>query len=77
MKNQRVFTNLLLTFGLGVIAGILFAPRSGEKTRKILAERAEQSIGCACTTLIDKMAMLKGRIGEYLEDMKEKVEDAD
>jgi len=70
MKNQKFFTNLLLTFGLGVVVGILFAPRSGEKTRKILAERAEQSSGCACTTLIDRMAMLKGRIGEYVDDLK-------
>jgi len=75
MNKSGILSNLLLVFGLGVLIGILFAPRSGEKTRKILAEKMENTCGCACTSLIDRLAMLKGRISEYMDELKEKVED--
>jgi gas vesicle protein len=35
---------LLLGIGLGVVAGILFAPQSGEKTRRMIREKAEDSV---------------------------------
>lgn len=75
MRNQKIFTNLLLTFSLGIVVGILFAPRSGDKTRKILAEKVEQSCGSALTSLMDRIVMFKGRLGEYMDDLKEKAED--
>ncbi len=77
MKKAAILSNLLLVFGLGMLVGVLFAPRSGEKTRKMLAEKMEDSCGCACTNLADKAAMLKGRISEYMEELKQKVEDVD
>ncbi|MGM0366796.1 MAG: YtxH domain-containing protein, partial [Actinomycetota bacterium] len=66
MKKSGILSNLLLVFGLGVLIGILFAPRSGEKTRKMLAEKMEDTCGSTCTNLIDRVAMLKGRINEYM-----------
>ncbi|MDD3776246.1 MAG: YtxH domain-containing protein [Actinomycetota bacterium] len=75
MRSQRIVANLLLTFGLGVVVGILFAPKSGEQTRKILAGKIEQYCGSTCTSIVDQMAMFRGRMGEYLSDLKEKAED--
>lgn len=34
----------LLGLGLGVAAGILFAPQSGEETRRMLRDRAEEGV---------------------------------
>jgi gas vesicle protein len=34
----------LVGLGLGVIAGLLFAPRSGEETRKYLRERSNKAL---------------------------------
>lgn len=75
MRKSGFFTNFILIFGLGVIIGILFAPRSGEKTRKILSEKIEKGCGNMCTNLTDKMAMFRGRMQEYLNELKEKTED--
>lgn len=40
MEERSGFGYFLLGLGIGVAAGILWAPRSGEETRQILAERA-------------------------------------
>ncbi len=77
MKKIGVLANLLLVFGLGVLVGLLFAPRTGEKTRKIIAEKMEDTCGCACTNLSDKIALFKGRLSDYMDDLKQKVEDVD
>jgi gas vesicle protein len=36
------FVYFLTGLGIGALIGILFAPQSGERTREILAERAEE-----------------------------------
>ena len=35
-------TNFLLGFGLGLTVGVLFAPKSGDKTREYLGTRASE-----------------------------------
>lgn len=34
----------LLGVGLGVVAGILFAPQSGEETRQLIKDRADEGV---------------------------------
>ncbi len=75
MRKSGWFTNFIFIFGLGVLIGILFAPRPGDKTRKILAEKMEERCGNIYTNLADRLAMLRGKIQEYLNDLKEKTED--
>lgn len=40
MEEKSGFGYFLLGLGIGVAAGILWAPRSGEETRQLIAERA-------------------------------------
>jgi gas vesicle protein len=40
MEERNGFGYFLLGLGIGVAAGILFAPRPGEETRQILADKA-------------------------------------
>jgi gas vesicle protein len=37
--------NFLLGFGLGIAAGVLFAPQAGEDTREYLGSKANDSVG--------------------------------
>ena len=41
MEDDSKFSYFFLGLGLGVAAGILFAPKSGEETREFLRSRAE------------------------------------
>ena len=43
MEERSGFGYFLLGLGIGVAAGILWAPRSGEETRQLLADRAGDS----------------------------------
>jgi gas vesicle protein len=40
MADENKFTYFILGFGIGVAAGILFAPQSGEETRGMLRAKA-------------------------------------
>src|SRR2546422_802761 len=55
---------LIVGLGLGVLVGILFAPKSGEETRDFLAEKADEG---------SKYAQRKARgLKERAEDLLEK-----
>ncbi|MEZ5355894.1 MAG: YtxH domain-containing protein [Bryobacteraceae bacterium] len=41
--DERRFSYFFLGLGIGVAAGILFAPKSGDETRALLRSRAEDS----------------------------------
>jgi gas vesicle protein len=42
MEEDKKFSYFFLGLGIGVAAGILFAPKSGEETRELLKEKAEE-----------------------------------
>jgi gas vesicle protein len=42
MEERSGFGYFLLGLGLGVAAGVLWAPRSGDETRRLLADKAEE-----------------------------------
>jgi gas vesicle protein len=42
MEERSGFGYFLLGLGIGVAAGILWAPKAGEETRQLLAEKAEE-----------------------------------
>ena len=75
MNNSNIFSYLCLAFGLGVLCGILFAPRPGEETRKILIDQMEDSYEKACDFITDGAARAKKQVQEYMEDLKERVEE--
>ena len=43
-NGESKFSYLLIGLGLGAIAGLLLAPRSGEETRKYLRRRSNKSL---------------------------------
>lgn len=58
------FPYFLIGIGIGAIAGLLFAPRSGEDTRKCLRERSNKSL--------DYLNQQAGKLRESAEGMVEK-----
>jgi gas vesicle protein len=64
MEERSGFGYFLLGLGIGVAAGILWAPRSGEETRQIIADRAGEGAD-----------YLKARAQEGTEYVRQRTED--
>jgi len=77
MKSSDSFGFILLVFGLGVLAGILLAPRKGEETRKILKERMEECCSKTCGFITEKTAEVKKQAEKYAEKLKKNMEEAE
>jgi gas vesicle protein len=77
MKGSNTFGHILLIFGLGVLAGILIAPRKGEETRKILRERMEECCSKTCGFISEKTAEVKKQAGKYAETLRKNMEESE
>lgn len=64
------FTYFLAGIGIGALVGILFAPQSGEETRKYLAQKAEEGRDYAQR----KARELRERAEDLIERSKEVVD---
>lgn len=64
MEERSGFGYFLLGLGIGVAAGILWAPRSGQETRQLIADKAGESAD-----------YLKARAQEGGEYMRQRTED--
>jgi len=64
MEERSGFGYFLLGLGIGVAAGILWAPRSGEETRQLLADKAGDSADYLRTRAQDGTEYLKSRTDE-------------
>jgi gas vesicle protein len=63
MAEEKKFSYFFLGLGIGVAAGILFAPKSGEETRQFLKSKADEG-----------KDYLKKRGDEFVESASEVVE---
>jgi len=63
-NGESKFPYFLVGMGLGAIAGLLFAPRSGEETRKYLRERSTKGL--------DTLNQQAGKLRESTEGMVQK-----
>lgn len=77
MKNSDIFGYTLLILGLGIIVGILIAPRKGEETRKILREQMEECCGKTCEFITEKAAQVKKQAQKYAEELKKGMEETE
>ena len=77
MKNSDIFGYTLLILGLGIIVGILIAPRKGEETRKILSEQMEECCGKTCEFITEKAAQVKKQAQKYAEELKKNMEETE
>ena len=64
MEEKSGFGYFLLGLGIGVAAGILWAPRAGEETRQLIADKAGEGAG-----------YLKDRTDEGREYVRQRTED--
>jgi gas vesicle protein len=64
MEERSGFGYFLLGLGIGVAAGILWAPRSGEETRQLIADRAGEGAD-----------YLKARAQEGTDYVRQRTED--
>jgi len=64
MEERNGFGYFLLGLGLGVAAGVLWAPRSGNETRQMLADKAGESAD-----------FLKSRAGEGADYLKSRADE--
>jgi len=76
MKSSNAFGCTLLIFGLGVLVGILIAPRKGEETRKILKERMEECCSKTCGFITEKTAEVRKQAEKYEEKLKKNMEES-
>ena len=63
------FVYFLAGVGFGALLGILFAPQSGEETRRMIAEKADESKDY----LLQKGREVKQQTSEYIDRGKEAV----
>src|ERR1700704_2166296 len=71
MEERNGFGYFLLGLGIGVAAGILWAPRSGEETRQLLADRAGDSADYLRSRAQDGSDYVKNRT----DDLKQTASD--
>ncbi len=64
MEERNGFGYFLLGLGIGVAAGILWAPRSGEETRQILADKAGEGAEYLKNRAQDGTEYVKQRTGD-------------
>ena len=76
MKDSDVFGCSLILFGLGIIVGVLIAPRKGEETRKILREHMKEYCGETCELITEKAVHAGKKAQECIEGLKRGIKEA-
>jgi gas vesicle protein len=61
------FFYFLTGLGMGALIGVLFAPQSGERTRELIADKAEEGR----EFLLSKSRELRNQAADYVERGKE------
>ncbi len=69
----KALAGFIFGAAVGVAAGILFAPRSGEETRKRIHDKAKEYSDEASQKLSDKIDNLREYINQTGKEVKSKV----
>jgi gas vesicle protein len=64
---------MLLTLGLGILTGILIAPKAGKETRKELSEKFEKGFEEACDFLTYESGRIKSKVNDTVDFIKDKI----
>jgi len=75
MKKGDVFGFILLALGVGAVAGILLAPRSGKETRRDLSEKFEKGFEEACDFMTYESGRIKSKVNETVDNFKERFDE--
>jgi gas vesicle protein len=71
MEDKSGFGYFLLGLGIGVAAGILWAPRSGEETRQLLADKAGDGADFLRSRAQDGTEYVKNRADDVKQSASE------
>lgn len=75
-SNGKVFFGFLLGAAVGVAAGLLFAPTTGEETRKRLHEKGKEYSDELAKQVDAKIDELKHYVSDRTEDAKSRIKKA-
>ena len=75
MEEKSGFGYFLLGLGIGVAAGVLWAPRSGEETRQLIADKAGESADYLRARTEEGRQYIKQRTDEGVEYVKQRTGD--
>lgn len=75
MEERSGFGYFLLGLGIGVAAGVLWAPRTGEETRQLIADKAGESADYLKNRAQESSEYVKQRAQEGGEYVKQRTED--
>jgi gas vesicle protein len=75
MKKSDVFGFMFLALGIGVVAGMLIAPRSGRETRKELSEKIDQGFDEASSFLSYESGRIRNFFSETMDNVKKNKEE--
>ena len=75
MEERSGFGYFLLGLGIGVAAGILWAPRAGEETRQLIADRAGEGAEYLRNRTEEGKQYLQQRTAEGKEYLRQRSED--
>jgi len=64
MNRSQLFGYVLTIFGLGVLIGMLYAPRKGSESREILVDKMQDYYKQSCSFVKEKAKELKDNIDE-------------
>ena len=80
MSSGKVFLGILAGAAAGALAGILFAPAKGSKTRKRIVRKGEDYVDSfkdaldeLLDSVTDKFEKVKGEVSDYAEKVKDDV----
>lgn len=74
MNSNKVLLGILGGVAVGAIAGILFAPAKGSKTRKKIADKGKTYVKDATGKFTDATKNLTNKYENFMEDAKELVD---
>lgn len=75
MEERSGFGYFLLGLGIGVAAGILWAPRAGEETRQLIADKAGEGADYLKARASEGSDYLRARAQEGTEYVKQRTDD--
>jgi gas vesicle protein len=74
MEDDNKLSYFFLGLGLGVAAGVLFAPKSGAETREFLRAKAEEGSGLVTDYVKEQAGTIKETAAEALERSKQTIQ---
>lgn len=75
MKDSDIIGYSLMIFGLGILVGLIIAPRKCEETREILRKYLKEYCGETLEFITEKASQVGKKAQEYIEELKKGIEE--